>query len=86
MYDVFTGKSDPYVKVKLGTNDVVKTDYKKRTLSPRFDESFDLMVYERSVEVRVLHTPRVLCCCFRQLSFVHVGIRQENCFFTVTPF
>ncbi|CAN0393427.1 unnamed protein product, partial [Laminaria digitata] len=42
------GKSDPYVKVKLGINDVVKTDYKKRTLSPRFDESFDLMVYERS--------------------------------------
>ena len=50
----FAGKSDPYVKMKLGREQVMKTDTKKRTLKPRYDETFDLLVYERSVEVMVL--------------------------------
>lgn len=45
------GKSDPYVKIKLGLGQEMKTEYKKRTLNPRFDEEFDLLVYEQSVEV-----------------------------------
>lgn len=40
------------MKIKLGMEQEVKTDYKKRTLNPRYDETFDLLVYERSVEVR----------------------------------
>ncbi|CAN0556962.1 unnamed protein product, partial [Ectocarpus sp. 12 AP-2014] len=47
------GKSDPYVCVKLGRSQEMKTDVKNRTLNPRFDETFDLLVYERSVEVRL---------------------------------
>lgn len=43
------------MKVKLGRGQDMKTDTKKRTLKPRFDETFDLLVYERSVEVRVLY-------------------------------
>eukprot|EP00903_Cladosiphon_okamuranus_P007574 g7348.t1 len=45
------GKSDPYVSVKLGLQQHMKTDVKSRTLNPRYDETFDLLVYERSVEV-----------------------------------
>lgn len=39
------------MKVKLGKEQKVKTGIKKNTLNPRFNETFDLMVYERSVEV-----------------------------------
>lgn len=46
-----TGKSDPYVKVKLGTEQEVKTKHKKGNLNPRFNQTFDLLVYEPSVEV-----------------------------------
>lgn len=46
--------------VKLGMGQEVKTEYKKRTLNPRFEESFDLLVYERSVEVRPPATVLVL--------------------------
>lgn len=45
------GKSDPFVSVKLGLAQKMKTDVKSRTLNPRYDATFDLLVYERSVEV-----------------------------------
>lgn len=45
------GKSDPYVSVKLGLAQEMKTDVKSRSLNPRYDATFDLLVYERSVEV-----------------------------------
>ncbi|CAM9659324.1 unnamed protein product, partial [Hapterophycus canaliculatus] len=45
------GKSDPFVLVKLGLAQEMKTDVKNRTLNPRYDATFDLLVYERSVEV-----------------------------------
>ncbi len=38
--------------VKLGMAQEMKTEVKNRTLNPRYDETFDLLVYERSVEVR----------------------------------
>lgn len=47
-----SGKSDPYVSVKLGLQQHMKTEVKNRTLNPRYGETFDLLVYERSVEVR----------------------------------
>lgn len=46
------GKSDPYVKIRVGQGEQVKTDVKSNRLSPRWDETFDLLVYEPSVEVR----------------------------------
>lgn len=49
---ISSGKSDPYVSVKLGLQQHMKTEVKSRTLNPRYDETFDLLVYERSVEVR----------------------------------
>ena len=39
------------MKVKLGMGQEDKTDVIKRTLNPRFNATFDLLVYERSVEV-----------------------------------
>lgn len=47
-----SGKSDPYVQVKLGLQQHMKTEVKNRNLNPRYGETFDLLVYERSVEVR----------------------------------
>lgn len=47
----FAGKSDPYVKIKLGGEQEVKTEVIDGTLNPRWNQKFDLLVYERSVEV-----------------------------------
>lgn len=41
------------MKVKLGSEQEVKTDVIQNTLNPRWKQNFDLMVYERSVEVRI---------------------------------
>ena len=38
--------------MKLGLQQHMKTEVKTRNLNPRYDETFDLLVYERSVEVR----------------------------------
>lgn len=40
------------MSVKLGLQQHMKTEVKNRTLNPRYNETFDLLVYERSVEVR----------------------------------
>lgn len=56
---VLSGKSDPYVSVKLGLQQHMKTEVKTRNLNPRYDETFDLLVYERSVEVREEETARL---------------------------
>lgn len=47
----YAGKSDPYVKIKVGGNQEVKTDVKDGTLNPRWNQTFDLISYERSSEV-----------------------------------
>lgn len=57
-----TGKSDPYVKIKLGMGQEVKTKHKKGNLNPRFDQTFDLLVYEPSVEVGDLCDGQFFTC------------------------
>ncbi|KAG5179390.1 hypothetical protein JKP88DRAFT_264267 [Tribonema minus] len=47
------GKSDPYVVVKLGEEEV-KTKVMNNTLDPRWDQQFDLLVHDKSVQVLTL--------------------------------
>lgn len=79
---ISSGKSDPYVSVKLGLQQHMKTEVKNRTLNPRYDETFDLLVYERSVEVREggtgederLDSACWSCCsCFDWLDLFRLG-------------
>jgi C2 domain len=44
---LFTGTSDPYVQIILNGDKVHKTDVKKKTLTPVWNEDFTVTVHSR---------------------------------------
>ncbi|CAM9588242.1 unnamed protein product [Discosporangium mesarthrocarpum] len=46
-----TGKADPYVIFSIGQEHQQKSSVKSRTLDPRWNEPFDFMVYDPSVQI-----------------------------------
>jgi Ca2+-dependent lipid-binding protein len=52
----FMGKSDPYVRISLGEGTLSKkTQVKKNTLNPDWNESFDLVVQDQNSQVLEFH-------------------------------
>lgn len=73
-----TGTSDPYVKFKIGNNEVARSEVIKKNLNPIWDEEFNIMIEDirNGLFVQVCFIAVIAIFYFNNLQLFHsfIGI------------